>query len=188
MFPAEGDAPQVSSTVIYDQIRLMRETYGADVVARAEASLPAPLREELTALTPGGWMSLDAPRELKNAVAALVGIEPMEFQRLIVARAVERTLTTIWRFLLRQLGDDALAKRTPLIYARSFNRGTLTMKSTSDGSVELELSGWSRIPEYDLVGLMMGVQKVLELAGRKEVKVTATRRSPVVHIHGTWQR
>jgi hypothetical protein len=188
MFPAEGDAPQVSTTVIFDQVRVMRELYGAELVARAEAAMPQRLRDELTAITPGGWMSLDAPRELKNNIAALIGTDPMELQRVIVGRSIERTLTTIWRFLLRQLSDAAISKRTPLIYARSFNRGSLAMKSWSEGRVELELSGWSRIPEYDLVGLMTGVQKVLELAGRKEVKVTATRRSPLVLIHGTWRR
>ena len=187
MTSVDGDHPLVSSAVIFDQVRLMRELYGADVVARAEEALPATLREELLAMTPGGWMSLDAPRELKNAVAALIGADPIVLQRDICRRGVERTLTTIWRFFLRQLGDEALAKRTPLLYSRSFNRGSLAVASFRDGGAEFELRGWPRMPEYDLVGLTAGVQAVLELAGRKDVHVTTTRHASLVLLHARWR-
>ncbi|MGO8995987.1 MAG: hypothetical protein ACLQVI_21950 [Polyangiaceae bacterium] len=186
MSAPESDEPRVSSALIFDQVRLLREFYGADVVARAEAALPAALREELDALSPGGWISLDAARELKNGVAALAGEDPLALQRRVCRHGVERTLTTVWRFLLRQLSDAALSKRTPIIYARSFNRGTLTLVAWHEGSAELELHGWPRMPDYDLVGLMTGVQTVLELAGRKEVKVTSARRAPLVLLHARW--
>lgn len=188
MIPAEGEEPLVSSALICDQLRLMRELYGAETVARAEAAMPAALREALAAVSPGGWTSLDVARELKNGVASLVGVDPLAFQRDICRKGVERTLTTIWRFLLRQLGDEALAKRTPILYARSFNKGSLALAGWRDGGAELELRGWPRMPEYDLVGLMAGVQTVLELAGRKDVKVTSTRRAPLVLLHASWRR
>jgi hypothetical protein len=42
---------------------------------------------------------------------------------------------------------------------------------------------------YDLVGLMAGVQRVLELAGRVNVHMTMARRSPVlVILHASWTR
>ena len=186
MIPPESEEPRVSSAVIFDQVRLFKELYGADVVARVEAALPAPLREELDTLTPGGWISLDAARELKNGVAALVGEDPIALQRRVSKRGVERTMTTIWRFLLRQLTDAAISKRTPLLYSRSFSRGTLTLVGWREGGAELELQGWPRMPEYDLIGLTTGVQTVLELSGRKDVKVATTRRAPLILIRATW--
>ena len=188
MIPTEGEEPLVSSALVFDQVRLMRELYGAETVARAEASLPTALREELAAMAPGGWSSLDVARELKNGVASLVGVDPLAFQRDICRKGVERTLTTVWRFLLRQLGDEALSKRTPILYSRSFNRGSLALAGWRDGGADLELRGWPRMPEYDLVGLMAGVQMVLELAGRRDVKVTSARRAPVIVLHASWRR
>lgn len=44
------------------------------------------------------------------------------------------------------------------------------------------------MPEYDSVALVCGVERVLELAGRKNVKVTTTRRAPLILLHATWVR
>jgi len=169
-------------------VHLIRDLYGADVVARAKAVLPATLRAELDGLSPGGWISIDAARELKNGVATIVGEDPLALQRNVSKQGVERTLKTLWRFLLRQLSDEAIAKRTPLIYARSFDRGSLRLVGWHEGRAELALDGWPRIPEYDLIGLLTGVQTVLELAGRRNVDVTSTRRAPIVLLHAAWVR
>lgn len=184
----ESDEPRVSAALIFDQKRLLADLYGADVIARAMAALPALLRAELEGLVPGGWISLDAARELKNGIAVLAGEDPLALQRRVCKLGVERTLTTVWRFLLRQLGDEAISKRTPLLYARSFNRGNLSLAGWRPGGAELELHGWPRMPEYDLIGLVCGVETVLVLAGRKNVKVTTTRRAPLILLHATWER
>jgi hypothetical protein len=39
-----------------------------------------------------------------------------------------------------------------------------------------------------LIGLVCGVETVLVLAGRKNVKVTTTRRAPLILLHATWER
>lgn len=188
MDPAESQEPRVSSALVVDQMQIMREVHGADVVARACAALPAPLAEELAALTTAGFCSLDLARELKNGVAAAVGMDPLAFQRDICARGVDRTLHTVWRFFLRRLGDHGLSQRIPVLYSRSFNRGRMTLLSWREGHAELDLQGWPQMPEYDLVGLMSGGEKLLQIAGRARAKITATRRPPVILIHATWQR
>jgi hypothetical protein len=187
MHAEESEQPLVSSALISDQARLIAEIYGADTLTRAVAALPPALRDEMAAMTSSGWSSLDLPRELKNNVAAIIGVDPMALQREIVRKGVERTLTTVWRFFLRQLGDEGLSKRIPILYSRSFNRGTLKLASWRNGGAELELHGWPRMPEYDLMGLMVGGQKLFELAGRVDVKANATRKWPLILIHVTWQ-
>ena len=182
------DEVLLSSAILCDQIRLMREAHGDEVVARAEAGLPVRLREELAALTPSGHCSLELARELKSAVARLVGVDPLAFQRAICRRGTERTLTTIWRFFLRQLGDEAVSKRVPLLYSRVFSRGALTLTSWRRGGAELELSGWPEMSDYDLVGLLAGGETLFELAGRADVKITATRRPPLILVHASWRR
>jgi hypothetical protein len=180
--------PQVSAAVIADQLKLTRELHGDELVARAIASLPDGLREEIEQLLPGSWVSTDAAREVKIACARLLGEDPLAFQRRIVARGIERTLSTVWRFFMRQLGDQGLARRTPILYSRTFNRGSLEVVRWSDAEYELELDGWPRIPEFDLVGLMSGIETVLALAGRKDPKVQAHRRGSVVRIVATFRR
>jgi serine/threonine protein kinase len=184
--PAEAlGETKVSATVIADQVGLMKELFGANTVADAVASLPAPLREEIEHLLPGTWISIDAARELKTAMAARVGEDVLAFQRRIVRTAIERTLHTVWRFFMRQLGDGAIARRTPVLYSRAFNRGKLEVARLSEGEWDFELRGWPTIPEFDLTGLAAGMETVITLSGRRAPRVTWTRRPPVVHIRAT---
>ncbi len=178
----------MSGTILSDQIRLMRDLHGADLVARATSALPASLREEVEGVLPGTWVTIDAARELKTAVARELGEDPIELQKRIVRQGIERTLSTVWRFFMRQLGDEALTKRTPILYSRTFDRGSLELVRMGDGEGELELEGWPRIPEYDLVGLVSGIETVLTLAGRRGVRVTSLRKGGVVTITAKWLR
>jgi hypothetical protein len=180
--------PKVSGTIIADQLKLMKDLHGGDIVTEAIHSLRADLREEIEGVLPGSWISTDAAREIKAAVARLLGEDLFDFQRRIVRQGIERTLNTVWRFFMRQLGDEALAKRTPILYSRTFNRGSLELVRMGDAEAQLELEGWPRIPEFDLVGLMSGIETVLTIAGRRGVRVAQSRRGGVVVLTATWQR
>ena len=180
--------PKVSATVILDQIALMRKLYGVATVQHAIDALPPHLENEIAELLPGRWCSLDAPRELKAAVAQQVGADVLSLQRMMVRAGIEQTLSTLWRFVLRQLGDEGLVRRTPVVYSRTFNRGSLELTAIGDCECDFELREWPRIPEYELVGLMTGIETVLTLAGRMKAQVTSTRRAAVVKLHATWSR
>jgi hypothetical protein len=179
--------PRTSSTLILDQIKLMTELYGADKVAAARASLPPAIREEIDALLPGGWCSLEAARELKTAVASLVDEPLMSLQRRIARIGIERTLHTVWRFFMRRLSDEDLARRTPLLYSRSFDRGELRFVEARPFEVHLELHGWPTIPDFDLAALASGVETVLSIAGRPEPHCFTSRKGRVVHLRAVWK-
>jgi hypothetical protein len=179
-------APRVSGTVILDQIALMREVYGADTVDRSIASLPLDLKKEVDTLLRGGWCSVRMAYELKKAVAERTHEELLDLQRRIVRLAIERTLTTFWRFLMRQLTDKMLAKRAPMLYSKSFDRGAMELTTLRDGGASLELTGWPEIPHFDLVGLMVGVETVFSLAGRKEPRVDSVRKDGKILLEVKW--
>jgi hypothetical protein len=179
--------PRVSSTLILDQIKLMKDLYGAEAVAAARQSLAPALREEIDALLPGGWCSLETARVMKEAVASIVDEPLMTLQRRVVRVGIERTLHTVWRFFIRRLSDENLARRTPLLYSRSFDRGELRFMSVRDGEVQLELHGWPAIPEFDLVALATGVETVLSIAGRPEPRCFWSRRGLVVYMRALWK-
>jgi hypothetical protein len=179
-------APRVSGTVILVQITLMREVYGTDAVDKSIASLPPDLKGEVDTLLRGGWCSVRMAYELKKAVAERTHEELFELQRRIVRLAIERTLTTFWRFLMRQLTDKMLAKRAPMLYSRTFDRGSIELVAQRDNGASLELTGWPDIPQFDLVGLMVGIETVFTLAGRKAPHVDAVRKEPKVLLEVRW--
>jgi hypothetical protein len=183
-----ADEVRVSGTVILDQIEILNEIYGAPVVEKARGLIPTAHRAELELLLRGSWCSTAAAASLKNAIADLVGVKPLELQRRVVKLAIERTLNTLWRFLMRQLSDQQLARRAPILYSKSFNRGQLEFKGWRPGGAELELKGWPQMPEYDLVGLMTAIETVFVLAGRKDPRCAYTRRSDAILLEATWQK
>jgi hypothetical protein len=179
--------PRVSATLILDQIRLIKEVHGETIVVEAVASLPAGVRQELDELLPGRWLSIDAVRMMKQAIADRLGEPLLSFQRRTVRLGVERTLNTFWRFFMRYLSDDHLIRRTPVLYSRTFDRGELRFVSVAEREAVLELHGWPAIPEFDLVGLCAGIEAVLALAGRVEPHVATSRRGVVVHFLCEWK-
>jgi hypothetical protein len=180
--------PCVSATLVLDQIKLIKDLHGEALVTEAVASLPATVRQELDGLLPGRWCSIDTPRAFKQAVAERVGEPLSSFHRRTVRLGVERTLNTFWRFFMRQLSDDHLVRRTPVLYSRTFDRGELRFISTLDNQALLELHGWPTIPDFDLIGLAGGIEAVLSLAGRVEPHVTTSRRGVVVRFILEWKK
>ena len=117
-------------------------------------------------------MDDDAARLIKEAVAERLGEPVLSLQRRIVRLGVERTLNTFWRFFMRQVSDDHLVRRTPILYARSFDRGELRFISVAERQAQLELHGWPTIPDFDLVGLCAGIERGqvgVSHAGRKRL-------------------
>jgi hypothetical protein len=179
--------PRVSATLILDQMRLIRDLHGEAIVVEAVASLPAGVRQELDELLPGRWCSIDAPRMLKQAIADRLGEPLLSLHRRTVRLGVERTLNTFWRFFMRQLSDEHLIRRTPILYSRTFDRGELRFISVAGREALLELHGWPTMPEFDLVGLSAGIEAVLSLAGRVEPHVTTSSRGVVVLYRAEWK-
>jgi hypothetical protein len=179
--------PRVSATLILDQIRLIKEQHGEAIVVEAVASLPGDVRREIDELLPGRWCSIETPRLMKEAIADRLGEPLLSFHRRTVRLGVERTLNTFWRFFMRQLSDEHLVRRTPILYSRTFDRGELRFISFSERQALLELHGWPNIPAFDLVGLASGIEAVLSLAGRIEPHVATSRRGVVVHFLCEWK-
>jgi hypothetical protein len=179
--------PHVSATLILDQIRLIEDLHGEALVAEAVASLPTAVRQEIHELLPGRWCSIDAPRALKQAIADRLGEPLLSLHRRTVRLGVERTLHTFWRFFMRQVGDEHLIRRTPILYSRTFDRGELRFMSLAGRQALLELHGWPTIPEFDLVGLTAGIEAVLSVAGRVDPHVETYPSGVVVHFRTEWK-
>jgi hypothetical protein len=187
MGEAQTQTPQVSATIMLDQLALMRELYGADLVARAVTELPPARRTEVEGLLRGAWCSVAMAFELKQVVARLAHEDLFSLQRRVVRLGIERTLTTFWRFFMHMISDERLARRAPMLYSKTFDRGSFQVIAFRPGGADLELHGWPDIPEFDLIGLMTGIETVFTLAGRLNPQVDARRDGGRVLLTATWK-
>ena len=180
--------PRVSGQVMLDQIRVMEEVAGREALDAARATLPPEAQAELESILPVSWIDSGITNDYVYALARQLGRDPEKLQVEIVRRGVERTLTTLWRILLKFTSDEALVKRTPLLYSKTYDVGELVSRIEMPGRVDAELRGWPvpEVPRLDLIGLAMGIETVLRCAGRKDARVRFEARPHGAIFVGTW--
>jgi hypothetical protein len=104
-----------------------------------------------------------------------------------VRRAVDRTFKTVWRMFLRITSDEALIKRTPLIYQRSRNVGQLHARILEPGNGEVLLTDWPDVSERHLRTIGVSIASVMELAGRRDVRMTSHRTPEGARYQLRWR-
>lgn len=164
----------------------MAELVGAEPVARALASLPAPAREAYESATSVGWVPVPAVDAFMAAVAKESGWELSKLAYESSRRSVERLLGGLWRVILRFTSDEALVARTPLIYSKTFDTGRLESRIPRSGHADVVQSGWPEIPDVHLIGLAAGIDAALRSAGRENVKVAWRRTATGASFTATW--
>jgi len=184
--PAPPVAPRVSGAVILTQIGSLIELYGRDTYDRALARLPDGPRRDVEELLAIGWIPASTAQLLKDAVAALVGRTSEEVQVQVVRASLGQIINVFWRLLLRHVSDEALVKRTPLLYSRTFDRGELVAQVIGPGHASFELLGWPDVSDYDILGLATGIAFVLEHAGRKGAAGRWSRSGGRVIFEVSW--
>jgi hypothetical protein len=90
--------------------------------------------------------------------------------------------------LLRFTTDQAIVARTPVFYARSFNVGQLSTEMVQPGMARVRLTGWPDVPQLTTIGLMVGIETVLRVAGRADVKMGQHRTQHGAEFLATWRK
>jgi hypothetical protein len=175
-----AEETRIFGAVLLEQRRVMRELAGEEVYAAAMAELPEDVRREYERLSMLSWCRHSTATEVTQRIGHALGRRPEAWQAEVVRTGIERTLSGVWKVLLRFSSDDALIKRTALLYSKACDRGRLTAEQLAPGHVKLTLSEWPDIPELDLIALATGIETVLRVVGRKTVIVTWAREPPVV--------
>ncbi len=179
--------PRANGTLLLDQLGVLRELHGDDVVDRAVGRLSPEIRRELDMILTTTWVPSEVPDTLHRYVAEELGRDPVDVRRELVRTALPRTFKTIWRVLLRFTSDQALVARAPLIYSKSFDRGQFVSRIDSPGVAQMRLAGWHSPPELELVGIATAVEVVLRLAGRRDPEVTWRRVPGGATFTATWK-
>jgi hypothetical protein len=179
--------PCISGTVLLDQRRVIDELLGPGVLDRAIGRLAPEMQDEYRALTPLSWCRATTATALIHALADESERNARKLQAEIVRRGIEHTLKTVWRVLMRLTTDEALIRRTTLIYSKSINTGEIRVHAAERGVVHIYQTGWAEMTELDFIGLATGIETVLRLAGRDEVHVKWDGTPPRMHYVATWR-
>jgi hypothetical protein len=89
--------------------------------------------------------------------------------------------------LLRLSSDEALIKRTPMIYSRSRNVGELSARIVEPGRAELKLTEWPEITDRQMRSVGVGIESVIALTGRRSVQMRCTRTASGAVFDLRWQ-
>jgi hypothetical protein len=179
---------RVSGAIVLDERKVMEKLYGEPVVAQALASMPEAQRRELEDALPVSWVSLEASDGMMIALASQLGRPPLEVHTEVVRKSVARTIHTLWRVLLHFTTDEALVRRTPLLYSKTCDLGELTSKIVAPGRAEIRLTGNPAATDLLLNGVVAGITAVLEYAGRKDVRVTYDRTPAGALFLASWRK
>lgn len=182
-----GGNVRVSGAMLLNHRQAMCDILGGEMVGRALAKMPADQRSVYESLTPLSWCPLEVAEAAVTTVASEAGRDLMAFHAEATRVNLMRTFTTIWRLLLRVTTDSALVSRTPVLYARTFDRGALTSEIVSPGRAKIAVRGWRTITALQVEGLRVGVETVLQLAGRRDVKVVPMRTGDGVEFTALWR-
>jgi hypothetical protein len=113
-------------------------------------------------------------------------MEPLELQRWVVQEGVRKTINGVWKLLARLVSDDQLIKRSPLLYSKTFDRGVMTITVPRSGQAIAQIVGWPGIPEFDIVGLLAGIEAVFASFDRPRTRGTFERTSDGVTFRIEW--
>lgn len=183
---AGEDVPSVSGTLIHSLVEVARERLGGDVVESGMRAAPSDTGPVVLGATPGHWVPVAAVEAAFESLAHAAGRDLPGLHVELARIGIERALRRFWRILLKITSDAALVSRTPVIYAKSYNRGRLVPAVLGAGRGQVELVDWPDAPEWPVRGTRVGIEAALSVAGRENAHAEV-RRTPTGAIYTvTW--
>jgi len=182
-----SDPDAVSGALATNLRAVVTELLGESAVRSALARVPADARRDFETVTSLGWIPITSLEAVFGELARSNGQTIAELHENVARISVERTLRTVWRVLLRLTTDAALMSRTPVLFARAYNRGKLEAHIPTPGRANVTLSDWPNAPEWTLRATRIGIATVLRVAGRKNVRIGCERKPQGATFAVTWQ-
>jgi len=144
-------------------------------------------REAYLAVDPLVWFPVATAERVFELAGKKLGREPAELHEAVSRLAVERTLTRIWRFVLRFVPDEALIARSERLFSRAFRQGKLVARFERPGHAQIHVEGWPDMPEFSIRGFRIAIETVLRLSGREQAELAMQRTPTGPRFHATWK-
>ena len=166
---------------------VVEEQFGTAPIERALTRVAPDVRAEYEQLSSIAWVRASTDYIVHDAIAAVLGREPLAFHEQTLRTAMARSFKTIWRVLLRLTSDEALVVRVPGIYRRTRNVGQMVVNASARGSAELALIQYPAIVSRDIRSIGVGLEVVLSLTGRTAARAAARPTADGAIFTVTWR-
>jgi hypothetical protein len=181
------ETASVSGTLIQGLLEAAVDILGADVTREGLENAPSSAAAAVRNALPGIWVPIADVETVFGALASASGRDLASLHVELARLSVDKAFRTLWRMLLKLTTDAALVSRTPVIFAKSYNRGRLVPQIPTPGRGEVELVDWPNAPEWPIRGTRVGIETVLQIAGRKGVRVEGRRTATGALYVATWK-
>ena len=185
--PLAAPEPSAAGATIQGLRRALEDIVGVNVVASALKKLPPKVREDFDPVTQMTWVPLTSSNMAVEYIAAEACRNSDDLMDEAVRRTAEQMFRTTWRLLLRFTTDHALIARTPVLYSKWRNIGTLESNLIAHGRSEILLRGWLGVSERNVRTLAVSIETVLRLAGRRAVRIEYTRTADGARYLAFWR-
>ncbi len=176
----------ISGAMVHSHIMALQRRLTAAGYERRFQELSKEDQEHLRLVTALSWVRIDALERLYTLLAVDARLTVAQLHTEIASEVVGRTVTSIWKAILRVANDDMLMSRAPAIFKRAYQQGAVTINRSSPGMAELKVAAWPDISEFALRGMRVGIESTLRAAGRKNPRGAATRTRDGALIRFDW--
>ncbi|NUO51094.1 MAG: hypothetical protein HOV80_19735 [Polyangiaceae bacterium] len=181
-----GEPPKVSGVMVRAHMEALRKRLGTEAFDRLIAELPPNTRDQLTLITAVSWVSFPVVERFYEAAAKMRGTSVEELHTEIASRVTGQAISTVWKALLRVVGDEALLSRAPSLFKKAYPQGAMEVAKSGKGFAELRVVEWPHMSEFQLRGLRVGIESTLRSAGRKNPKGSVKRTADGALFRFDW--
>lgn len=167
--------------------RANEDIVGKVTVEAALEKVAPEIRSEWDGLHALSWISLEDVEAIQDAIAVEARRDPEELHDAVIRASVERALKGLYRMVLRYASDEWLVAQTAAIFRHTRKRGDLSSTIPEPGRAELSLTGWRGIRDRHVRQVAIGVERVLTLSGRRDVRVESQPAPDGATFVVTWR-
>lgn len=178
--------PKVSGVVISAQLEDFRARFGEAVMREVLAALASDIRDEFTLVTAMSSIRCTSIERFYDAASLILKTPAAELHTETAVRVTGRTVTSVWRVLLRIATDDILVARSPALFRKAYMQGRLEVVRSGKGFAEIRVVDWPEMSEFAVRGLRVGVESTLRAAGRKDPKGSARKTADGASFRFDW--
>lgn len=176
----------MAGALVLEHRRILTEVCTPELFEQVLSRLPANVRTEYDQVSVLSWPRVRMAELVFETAGQVLNRNPAELHTEVACKAVEHTLTKLWRFVLRLASDETLITRSPMLYRKAFQRGRLEARMVGKGHGEIQVHDWPDMPEFSLRGLRIAIETVLSLAGRQGVRLKQQRSELGPMFVATW--
>jgi hypothetical protein len=177
---------KVSGVVISAQLQDFQARFGEAVMDQVRAALPADIRDEFALVTAMSSIRCTSIEKFYEVASKVLNIPAADLHTETAVRVTGRTVTSVWRVLLRIATDDILVARSPSLFKKAYPQGRLEVMRSGKGFAEVRVVDWPEMSEFAVRGLRVGVESTLRAAGRKDPKGSARKTADGASFRFDW--